>query len=236
MMTIPIVKVPTFKMTLPFSKKEVTYRPYVVKEEKLLIMANESDDALAMIDAICDVVANCTFGEITPSKDPMFDVQYAFLQIRGKSQGEELEFYSVCGIEECGHQTPVKMKVSDFTLKLTPGHTNRIELENSVNVVMNYPTLNLYNALYETKDEEAIYDIVAQCIDTIYTGDETFVNDATEFSEFRNFIDNLTPAQFEKFEQFFVSMPVLIFTFTYDCDKCQKQNTLTIDGITNFFE
>jgi T4 bacteriophage base plate protein len=235
-MNIPIVKVPTFKMILPHSKKEVAYRPYVVKEEKLLIMANESENTGAIIDAICDVVNNCTFGAVDAENSAMFDVQYAFLQIRGKSQGEQLEFNSVCGVESCENQTPIAINVSDFVLKAIPEHTNKITLDNTTNVIMKYPTLYLYNELYETKDENVIYGVVASCIDTIYTEDETFVNDGKNNDEFRKFVDNLTPSQFEKFEQFFVTMPILLFSVNYICSACGKENSLTIDGIRNFFE
>jgi len=233
-MNIPAVKVPTFKMTLPFSKKEITYRPYVVKEEKILIMANESKHVNSMIDAMCDVVTSCTFGAIDAANAPLFEVQYAFLQIRGKSQGETLEFYAICG--ECKDQKAVEIDVTEFTLKTTPGHTHKIELSDGVHVIMRYPTLSLFNDLYETRDENVIYDVVAKCISSIYSAEETFENDGTDLDEFRTFIDNMTPEQFEKFEEFFVTMPILLYTTTYDCQKCTIPNTLTIDGITHFFE
>jgi len=233
-MNIPLVKVPTFKMTLPFTQREVKYRPYVVKEEKILIMASESETAQDMVNAVGDVVKSCTFGAVDYERDPLFEVQYAFLQIRGKSQGEVLEFYSVCG--KCKDKMPVNLNVSEFTLKTTEGHTYKISLPENVNVIMRYPTLKLYRDLYETEDENVIYDVVAACIETIYNEDETFVNDGTESAEFRKFIDNLTPEQFEQFERFFVTMPVLIFTLKYNCSKCEEPNTLTIDGINHFFE
>jgi len=233
-MNIPLVKVPTFKMKLPLSDVEVTYRPYVVKEEKILIMANESKDVHSIIDAMCDIVTSCTFGVIDAANSPLFEVQYAFLQIRGKSQGETLEFYSGCG--SCKDQKRVEVDVSEFTLQETPEHSKKIELPDSVHVLMRYPTLKLFHDLYEAKDENIIYDVVAKCIDSVYTADETFKNNSeADLEDFRNFIDNMTPEQFERFEKFFVTMPVLLYSITYPCDKCGTPNVLTVNGVDHFF-
>lgn len=235
-MNIPLVKVPTFEMTLPFSKRVIKFRPYLVKEEKLLIMANESNNTDNMAAAMGDIVAACTNDEVLFGRDPLFDVQYAFLQIRGKSQGEQLDFYCICGNPECKKKTPAALNVSDFTLATTPGHSNRIEFSSDYVIKMRYPTFEHYHALYESDEEDAIYDVVAKCIDTIVAGDEIFTNDDPHnYAEFREFVDNMTPEQFEMFEHFFITMPVLQHTIEYECRYCNTKNTLTVDGITNFF-
>lgn len=233
-MNIPLVKVPTFTMILPHSKKEIKFRPYVVKEEKLLIMADDSKDIETTLNIIGDIVKNCTFNAIDIETDAMFDVQHAFLQIRGKSSGEAFEIYLVCG--NCNHKTPVLLNVNDFKLKTTPGHTNTIKLPENYSVEMRYPTFKHFMKLYESEDENKVYDVVAECIKTISTVEETFENTKDNIKDIREFIDNLTPDQFEQFENFFITMPLLQHSLDYTCSSCNTLNNVLIDGINNFFE
>lgn len=232
-MNIPMVKVPTFKMTLPFTKEEVKFRPYIVKEEKILIMARESDDNNAMIEAVGDIVKECTFGKIDINTTPMFDVQYAFLQIRGKSIGEKFDFNCVCG--GCKTTIPVSVDISEFELSVTPGHTNKIQLDENFTVLMKYPSIKSFIKLYFDDSENAIYDVVADCIDTIYTEDEVYKNDGTDNKLFLEFLENLTVKQFENLERFFVTMPIIQKDIQFDCPKCQEKNRTLINGISNFF-
>lgn len=232
-MNIPSVKVPTYTMTLPHSQKEVKFRPYVVKEEKLLILAKDSNDKKMMTETVIDIIKNCTFNEIDAETAPLFDVQYAFLQIRSKSVGETLDITSKC--RSCSQETNITLKLDDFALKTTPGHTNKLQLDSDFIVVMNYPTLKHFTALSETKNDEETYNVIAECIDTIYSNEEVFKNGPGKTKEFRTFIDELTVKQFEKLESFFLTMPVLHKNIEYDCAKCQTHNLTHIDGITNFF-
>jgi hypothetical protein len=233
-MNIPMVKVPTFTMTLPFTKEEVKFRPYVVKEEKLLILANETETITDAISAIGDIIKNCTFNVIDIETTPMFDVQYAFLQIRGKSIGEIIEYQCNCGT--CNHTTPASVSVKDFTLKTTPGHTNKIMLDDGFYVTMKYPTFKHFSMLYDTDDEEKTFDAICECIDTIYNNEEVFKYSPELHKDFREFLDNLTVQQFEKIENFFITMPILQYTTSYVCTNCQNDNSIVIDGISNFFD
>lgn len=233
-MNIPLVKVPTFTLHLPYSKRDIKYRPYLVKEEKLLTMANESENTEDILQAIGDIVKSCTFDQVDIETDPMFEVQQVFLQIRGKSVGENLEFYSICG--NCEHKTDTTMSVNDFTLKTTPGHSNTIKLNENFSVVMKYPTFRHFTKLYVTEEENAIFDVICECIDKVYSDDEVFENTKDTSREVKQFLENLTLQQFEKIENFFVTMPILQHQITYDCPSCSFKNTLLIDGITNFFD
>jgi rubrerythrin len=233
-MNIPMVKVPTYTMQLPFTNREIKYRPYLVKEEKLLTMAGESENRDDILQAVGDIVKSCTFGDIDIEKDSMFEVQQVFLNIRGKSVGETIEFYSVCG--NCEDKKTTTVSTNEFVLKTTPGHTNKIILDENFSIVMKYPTFKHFIQLYSTEEESSIYDVIAECIDTVYSEDEVFVNNKEIFKEMREFVDNLTLSQFEKLEHFFVSMPVIKYEHRYECEKCSFNNTLIIDGITNFFE
>jgi hypothetical protein len=233
-MPIPVIAVPRYTTTLPFTKKDVTFRPYLVKEEKLLIMANEANDQEFLIRTIGDVVRDCTAGVIDITKDAMFDVQHVFLQIRGKSQGETVQFISTC--PACNAQYPSSMHVNDFALKTTPGHTNVIALSDDHKVQMRYPTFNHFLRLYsdDAKDSD-IFEVVAECIDKIFTDEEVFVNTPEEKESVLEFIEMLTPEQFDRLESFFATMPILQYSQTFTCE-CGQKNTVVIDGIHNFFE
>ena len=234
-MSIPMIKVPSYIMKLPYSQQEVKYRPYVVREEKLLIMANESEDVTIVMDAVGDVIKACTFDAIDIKTAPLFDVQYAFLQIRGKSIGEMLEFNCICG--ECEARMPVSIAVTEFKIKTTPGHTNKIQLDDNFHVTMKYPTFQHFTKLYvDENSDQNVYEVLAECIESIYTDDEVFTNTGNNHQDFRDFVENLTVPQFEKLENFFVTMPILVKVIEYDCVECNRKNIITIDGITNFFD
>lgn len=234
-MTIPLIKVPRYKMTLPFSKEVVEYRPFLVKEEKILIMAKESQDANTIIEAMGDVVRDCTGGKIDVNNDPMFDVQYAFLQIRGKSIGEEIEYFLRCG--KCDNKTTTSTNVNDFTLQTHLGHSNVIKLDHTTTVTMRYPTFNHFIKLFDNDEElRNIYEVVAECIKTIVTDEEVTEVKKEDKKEMVQFVDNLLPEQFERLEQFFTTIPILQYTATYVCGECGETNHVRVDGINNFFD
>lgn len=228
-----MVKVPTFTMTLPVSQQQVEYRPFVVKEEKILILANESEDTGSVVRAIGDVVKECTFGKVILDDVSIADIQYAFLQIRGKSIGEEFNFYAICG--ECKHKHITTFNVNEFEMK-NEAVDNKISLGGGVTVELKYPGLQHYAMLFETEDVDKIYEVVVDCITKIYTDEEVFVNNKEARNEVLEFINNLTPAQFEEIENFFLNMPILYKKVDFMCQGCNKLNNLVIDSITSFFE
>lgn len=232
-MNIPMIKVPTFTMKLTHTNREIKYRPYLVKEEKLLTMANEAENIDDILLAVGDIVKACTFDAVDIEKDAMFEVQQVFLNIRGKSVGENIEFYSVCG--HCQDRAEANISTSEFALKTTPGHTNKIVLDDNFSVLMNYPTFKHFMQLYITEEENVIYQVIAECIHTVYTNDEVFVNTKETFKDMREFVDNLILQQFEKLENFFITMPILKYEHRYTCEKCEYKNVLILDGISNFF-
>ena len=234
-MTLPVLSVPRFKTLLPLSNKEIEYRPFLVKEEKLLILANESNNVSDVTDAIENIVKNCTDGAVDAQNNSMFDVQHMFLQIRGKSIGESLEFYFICKKDECNNKKSMEINVSDFKLTSTPEHTDMIDLGNGCNLKMRYPTFKDFSLLYEDDKDDNVYDVVASCIEQIITQEEVIVNKRDNIKEYREFVDNLTPDQFSKIEKFFETMPILKFETTYTCEACGTVNDITIDGIRNFF-
>jgi hypothetical protein len=233
-MNIPMVKVPTFSMTLPVSKEKIDFRPFLVKEEKLLILANEASDTESALKAIGEVVESCTNGKVQLHKHCLADMQYAFLQIRGKSVGPEINFYLICG--DCGHRHLSTISVEDFDIKLPKKLETVFAIDGDIRVEMKFPGLAHYTKLFDEQTDEAVFDVVADCIVKIFNDEEVFENTKDTKNEVRVFLDNLTPEQFEKFEDFFVNMPVLYKELSFTCTSCSKQNSLIVDSIQNFFE
>lgn len=232
-MTIPMVKVPKFTTTLPVSGEKVEFRPFLVKEEKLLLLASESTDIDSAVNAMADIVESCTYGQVNVSDYALADTQWLFLQIRGKSIGEEVSVYLLCG--ECKAKHHKIISLSDFQVVLPKKQQQIIDLDGNVKVELKYPTIYHYNYLFETKDESAVYRVVSDCIKKIYTEDEVFVNDGNSDNELREFVENLTSEQFEKFEEFFLDMPVMLKEANFTCTTCEKPNKLQINSIEHFF-
>jgi hypothetical protein len=222
---------PTFTTILPFSKREVQFRPFRVKEEKVLLMANAGDNIKDVTTAVENIVEACTNGAVTAQNSSMFDVQHMWLQLRGKSISEDLDFYLTCA---CEHQTNMTVHIDQFKFRETVGHTPNIDM-GGYSVQMRYPTFEDYALLYESDSVESVYDVVAACITKIITTEEVKLNTADTKTEFREFVDNITPAQFKKLEQFFSTMPVLEYVAKYVCKGCEKEKEVAIDGINNFF-
>lgn len=231
-MSIPVVKVPTFTTTLPYSGDVIVFRPFLVKEEKILLMATESEKVDDVINSMDDIIQACTFGKVKLDDYCIADIQWLFLQIRGKSIGEEIDMMLVCG--KCSEKQPYTINVSEFETVISK-QNNTISVNNSVKVLLKYPTLSHYSLLYETNSEEIVYKVIVDCIEKIYDEDEMFVNEGNSNDELYEFINNLTPEQFEPFEKFFHNMPVLVKQTEFVCKKCDTLNTLNLDSINHFF-
>jgi hypothetical protein len=231
-MSIPQIRVPSFDLTLPVNHRKIKYRPFLVKEEKILIMASESEGYEDLINAVGDVVRSCTFGAVDADTDPLFEVQHAFLHIRGKSIGETIDFGLICG--ECNHQLPATVNVDEFTVRTTQGHTPKIDLGNGMGILMRYPTFRHFKILHDSVDSEDVYRVVGECIREIYTDEE--VTPAGDSDEMLEFVYSMTPAQMAEVQVFFATMPVLEKPIEFSCPQCNTVNEVVVDGINHFFE
>lgn len=233
-MNIPMVKVPTFTMTLPVSGESIDYRPFVVKEEKMLILANEENNINDIVRAISDVVYHCTFEKMKLENYCLADMQYAFLQIRSKSIGTELSLMLVCG--ECGGKHPKVFVTEDFQVVDNKGN-NKVVLDNEITVELKYPGLKHYAQMFSENQTtfDSVYEMITECIVKIYSDEEMFINEPSRHNEVREFVDNLTPEQFEKFEAFFLEMPMLIKREEFVCTVCGTNNALLVDSLKSFF-
>lgn len=234
-MPIPLVKVPRYQMTLPLSGEVVDYRPFLVKEEKLLVMAKDSGDKGLIIRTVGDIVRDCTDGKVDSKVASMFDVQYAFLALRGKSVGEEIEYFLVCG--KCGFKTTSLTRSDEFKLIQTAGHSNIVVVDESIRLTMKYPTFEHFLKLFgETESGEPDIDgVVEECVDTMVTEEEVIKITKDNIWDLGKFIGSMLPAQYDRLEKFFETMPVFQCSKEYQCERCGTNNIVNIGGVNNFF-
>lgn len=227
-MALPTLSVPTFDVDVYSTKEKIRMRPFLVKEEKILILAAESNQRSDMIRAMQQVVDSCSDGKLDAEKLPFFDLQNIFIKLRSQSIGKDSEFNLICG--ECGHKTPMTLDLEQITLKTHPDHTNKIMITDEIGVLMKYPTSDILS-----QEDLPMFDLVVSCVDKIFTKEE--VHNAAEegLAEVTKFIDSLTNEQFEKIVEFFLTAPKIFHSIDYTCPKCNTENNVVVDGVENFF-
>lgn len=225
---IPVLDTPTFEVEVYSTNQKVEMRPFLVKEEKILIMAQESGKREDMLKAMQDIVTACSKGAIDGRDLPFFDLQNIFLRLRSQSIGGSSEFNLICG--ECQHRTPFELDLDSIQLVKTEGHTNKIQLTDDVGVIMRYPTAeDLVN------DELKVFDIVVSSIEAIYTKEEIHSTKDETVEEISAWVEQLTAEQFEKISKFFETAPRLEKIIEYKCPKCETENVVVMDGLESFF-
>lgn len=239
-MNLPMNSMPTFNMEIPSTGKTVRYRPFLVKEEKALLIAQQSEEVSVMLDTVKGVIKSCVLDDINVNTLAVFDIEYMFTQIRGKSVGEIVELLFSCDEDhgELNDKAKVKVKVDLTTLKVQKpeGHTNKISLFDDVGVAMRYPTLETSKVLESGEDSiDGIFKVIAASIDYIYQGDDIYYAKEQKPEELMQFINNLTSDQFLKLQKFFESMPKLSTTVEYKCPICGKDHEKVLEGLQSFF-
>ena len=232
-MPLPVQNHPQYELTLPSNDKVVKFRPFIMKEEKVLMMALESHEEIKMLEAIHNIVSACTNGAIDTKTSPLFDVQFAFLQVRSKSVGEVSDFVVKCG--HCDATIPTAIDISKIKVDRIEGHTRTIFLTPTTGVVMRYPTLAHLNTLATYTKTEQIYTVIAECIESIFNDEESIAANTEDPAELLEWIDNLEVSHFNKIREFFKTMPVLRHEHKFPCPKCKTDNILTLEGIESFF-
>lgn len=241
-MALPIQNTPTYTLQIPSSKETFKYRPFLVKEQKSLLLAQQSEDSIVMIDTLKDMIRSCAKTSIDVDKLAVFDLEYIFSQIRAKSAGEYVDLYMFCD-EDHGEDNEkakalVRIDLTAIKVEFTPGHVNKIHLFDNCGVVMRYPTIEIVKKIEkigDTREAELVFDIVAECMDYIYDGDEIYYTKEQTKEELKEFIENLTQDQFQKIEQFFETMPKLRHKVNYKCPVCNKEHDKVLEGLNNFF-
>ena len=231
-MALPEIATPTYTLTIPSTKKKVKYRPFLVKEQKILILAMENEDQEQILDAITNTIKACLITKVDMSTLALFDIEYLFLQIRARSISEEIEMRVTCADD--GETTvDVKFMVDDVKVNFPKGHTNIIELNDELTIEMQYPDLDYFakiNFMDEKVDE---YELVAKCIKRVYVGEDDFTSDSLD--ESKAWVEGLTNNQFEKIQSFFETMPTLRHVLKVKNPKTKVVNEVVLEGLSDFF-
>lgn len=239
-MALPRQNTPVYTTKIPSTKKDIKFRPFLVKEEKALLIAQQSDDQQVMMDTLKQTIRNCVQSDIDVNKLALFDIEYLFCQIRARSVGEVTEMVVLCDV--CPEEnTKARVKLSFDLTKLEvnfpEGHSNKIELFGDVGIVMKYPSLEMVKDIenLDNNSADSLFKAVVKLIDYVYDGQELhYAKDQTE-KELMEFLENLTQEQFKKVQNFFETMPKLSKEVYYDCPVCGHHHEKIVEGLNSFF-
>ena len=238
-MPLPKIATPTYELELPSTGKIITYRPFLVKEEKLLVLALESEDTKQITNAIKAVIKACVLTKgIKVETLPTFDIEFLFLHIRGKSVGEELEVNIICTDDE-KTQVPVTIDLEDIQVQKTEEHTNQIKLDSNLMMEMKYPSLNEFiknNFEFDEKNQmQQSFELIAQCIDKIYNEEEVWTSSDCTKKEMNEFLESMNSAQFKEIEKFFTTMPKLSHSVKVTNPNTKVESEVVLEGLASFF-
>ena len=238
-MPLPKIATPTYELELPSTGKSVSYRPFLVKEEKVLVIALESEDNKQITSAIRAVLKNCILTKgIKVEALPTFDIEFLFLNIRGKSVGEEIEVNVTCP-DDNKTQVPVTINLDEIQVQKDENHTNKIKLDDSLMMELKYPSLDQFiKSNFEFDDNNALnqsFDLIASSIDKIYNEEEVWATADCTKKEVKEFLESMNSTQFKKIESFFETMPKLSHTFKVTNPKTKVESDVVLEGLASFF-
>jgi len=236
-MALPKLGYPTYELELPSTGKSVKYRPFLVKEEKVLLLALESKDEKQVIGAVKDLIKNCVISRIKVDTLPSFDLEYLFLKIRGASIGENITLTVTC---QDDNETTVEanINIDEVEVFKPEGHSTKIMFDDKTGIVMRYPSMKEFvdrEFLQKEMKTDEVYGFIADSIDQIFDDEEVYDSTTTTKKEFRTFVDGLTTKQFEKIQKFYETCPKLSHTFKVTNPNTGKESEYTIEGLQSFF-
>jgi hypothetical protein len=243
-MPLPKIDAPIFELNLPSTSQAIKYRPFLVKEQKILMLAMESDSEKDITTAIKQIINNCAIDKIDVDRLPTFDLEYFFTRLRAKSIGEkvDLRMRHPSGKnkdgEECSHETTVSINLLDIEVQKKDNHADKILLDESrgIGIKMRYPTMDAIDGAVDAKTQmEAAGLAIMNAIEYIYDKEDIYKREDQTKEELLEFIDNLSQSQFEKLANFFDTMPKLKHTIKWKCKGCGKQEEATLEGMSSFF-
>jgi hypothetical protein len=235
-MALPKVALPTYELEIPSNGKKIKYRPFVVKEEKLLLLALESQDDKQIEDATRTLLKNCIQSRVKLEDLAIFDLEYIFLQIRAVSVGEVVEMLLTC--EDDGEtQVKYNLNLTDVQVIKSEDHSSKIMLSDEMGLIMKYPSFEEFVkvSIIAKDTSEQVIEIMGKCVDQIFDGEEVYDSSTTSKKEFVEFIEGLTNKQFEKVQEFFSEMPVLKHEIKLKNPNTGVENSFVIQGLSNFF-
>jgi len=237
-MALPKLTTPTYELEIPSTDAKIKYRPFLVKEEKILMMAMESKKNPDIVQAVKDIVSECTFNKIDLSDLPMFDVEYIFLQIRSKSVGEVSKLKLLCPDDGVTY-ADLELDLSEVKVQVGDDHTNKITLDNGMGMIMKYPTIDSFkDSGIQDINATNMLEVISACILQIYEeeGKKTYEPKDQTQKELTDFIEQLTTKQFQNVQSFFDTMPKLKHTVKITNPKTKKESEIVLSGLNDFFE
>lgn len=247
-MGLPKIAVPEYSLKLPSNDKELRYRPFLVKEEKLLLLAMESEDEKQIVTATKNVLKNCIFDDVNIDDMPIFDIEYIFLWLRGRAKGEKLELKYKC--PTCENQINVDLNIEDIEVTKDENHVNKIQLTDNIGIALKYPNLLMQSKIEKMNSEqevETLFKSVQLCIDYIYDNETMYSSKDHTEKELAEFVESLTDVQFKEVAKFFETMPKLKHTINLKCNnqikeegkktkKCSYKEDIELEGLSSFFD
>jgi hypothetical protein len=238
-MPLPKISTPTYELELPSTEQSINYRPFLVKEEKLLVIALESEDTKQITTAIKTVIKNCILTkDIKVETLPTFDIEFLFLNIRGKSVGEQVDVNIICP-DDNETNVPVSINLDDIRVLKNEDHTNRIKVDPTIMMEMKYPSLDQFiKNNFDLNNQNAMdqsFELIASCIDKIYTEDEVWSTSDVTKKEVTEFLESMNSSQFKDIEKFFETMPKLSHKIQIKNPKTGVESEVVLEGLASFF-
>jgi len=234
-MALPQLNTATYELELPSTGKTIKYRPFLVKEQKILMLAQESEDEKQIERAFAEIISSCTFGKLKPYEMPLFDIEYIFLKLRGKSVGDKITLNVLCPDDE-ETRVDVDINLEDVGVLTSDDHTNEVELTKDIKIVMKYPTLSDMTGFSGEGEVLSIFEMIKNCIQEIHSGEEIYNSIDISSKELDEFIGNMSTQNFEELGKFFETMPKLQHIIKVKNPKTKKTKEITIEGMQSFFE
>jgi len=240
-MALPKIDTPTYELTLPLSQKKISFRPFLVKEQKNLMMAMEADDKETIERNIKQVLTNCTLtADVVIDDLPVIDIEYYFINLRARSVGEMVENKYICtntvNDKQCGNRMETSINLLDIVVDVDPNRKDEIQVTDKIIIKMRYPKFSIIEKL--SKKESAVeiaFDIMVESIESIYDGEQYYYGAETSKEEMLQFLESLSQEQFSKLEDFFEDLPKLNKKIELKCSKCGFDHSMTVEGLENFF-
>ena len=238
-MPLPTISTPTYELTLPSSKRNIKYRPFLVKEEKILIIAMESQDVKQIARAVKDVLSKCIMTKgIKVEKLSTFDIEYLFLNIRGKSVGEHIEVMVTCP-DDGKTQVPMSINIDDIKVQTDENHSIDIKLDETYTLRMKYPSLdefikNNFDNMNDMNVDDT-FDLISSCIDQVYSEEESWSHQDCTKKELSDFVESLNSSQFKEVENFFTTMPKLLHIVKVTNPNTNVESEIKLEGLQSFF-
>ena len=239
-MPLPKIVTPTYELVLPSSNRKIKFRPFLVKEEKILILAMESQDTKQIANAVKNVITHCILTRgIKVDKLSTFDIEYLFLNIRGKSVGEDIEVMVTCP-DDGKTQVPTLINIDSIKVQKSDDHETDIKLDDTYTLRMKYPSLNEFIKSnfaggVDDMNVDDTFDLIASCIEQVYSEEESWSSADCTKKELKEFLEQLDSKQFKNIEKFFETMPKLSHTVTVINPNTKKENKIVLEGLQNFF-